>query len=1120
MLYIEQASAGSGKTYTLAFTYIRDLMGVREDGANGYRLRSVDEMRDALGRILAITFTNKATNEMKARIVDKLAKLANTRPDCAGIKVDYLEKLADEFHVDQRRIILQAKLALEVLLHNYADFNVSTIDSFFQTVVRSFTSEIDELAANYQIELDDKMVAKRSVDATLSQVKETVGGTKETSDISAWLQLYIDRKRLNGENWNPFMPSQENIYGGSPSTLRDELKLFFALTDRESFKKNEKKLTEYFHKYGNRFLDLYKAVLKARNNRLNGCATKCTDLINMLVSSGCYRQLQAVSARGIPGCLNSIMAKKPGNTPPAVKWSKTAEDFINGGKLFTAKAIKTGVSDDVRHLEPVVRELFLAVKEWEDCYRRWNESTSNLHLLGLLEALSQNRRRFLSDNNLLQLSSTNQFLHRIICEEDAPFIYERIGAYIDNYLIDEFQDTSRMQWVNLKPLLRESLGRGCDNLIIGDVKQSIYRFRNAEPQLIAHDVPCDPDLEIFPGANGLDVVQSTNWRSCRHVVQFNNTLFRLLATKMPLQMYTGTNLPELYRTVVQKVKKMDEPGYVRVEFGGKQEDNAASIPVLIADMLLRGYRQNEIAILVDKKSDSTAVLNAINKYNASLPQETACINVISDEALTVSSSIAVQIIVSLLELIQYPPGSTKRKEDVRAFLSNYHYMKMLNPELSLHEAMMRHKHGDVAVDGITGLLKHLASLTLPSLVEALENRFLSEEVRNQQAPYLAAFEDLVLDYCDKHPADIASFLRWWNDGKDSFSISSPEGVDAVTLMTIHKSKGLEFNCVIVPAATWSFTPKSSEVLWVKPSLPETVVLNDVPLPPVIPVTLGNVTEESPYSEARNEIYTNTLVDKLNETYVAFTRAKKEIYIFCGTPRSNNLAGILKQILPMMADYIATDSNYLQIQEWRMDPDGIVYEYGIPTHSSAKPLPETEHLKWPVNMNRSALLCNLDKDGNSLEVQSTFESDETLAGIALHEAMRRVATPDRLYSALLGSVAKGAITYEEADKWMHVIAPQMERKPISDWFRRGLKILAERTIFTPLDNSMHIPDRVVIDPPTGDAVVIDYKFGDTEQPEYKKQVREYMHLMKQTKMCHSVKGYIWYVALSKVIPCEE
>lgn len=764
--------------------------------------------------------------------------------------------------------------------------------------------------------------------------------------------------------------------------------------------------------------------------------------------------------------------------------------------------------------------------EWKRVQSEWYASTSRLHQLGMLGVLVNNRQIFLNENNLLQLSNTNQILRQIICEEDAPFIYERIGAYIDHYLIDEFQDTSLMQWENLRPLLRESLGRGCDNLIIGDVKQSIYRFRNAEPDLISKIVPSDTGLDIAAEANGKDVVQSTNWRSSRHIVQFNNTIFELLSCNMSQYISQADCLSELYRTVVQNIHHINMSGFVHLQFNASTDSKSGyeKLPEIINDMLVRGYKLRDIAILVNTNTEAENVLAIINNYNITLSEGDVPINIISDDSLKVASSEAVQAVISLLELILHPAGQDAKSSDISLFLSRYHYQKRHTPELSFDEIMHKHLANEIAVEGLDEILKNMRALTLPAIIESLAANFLSDDVRNKHAAYLSALQDLVIDYCDNQPGDIASFLRWWRNKEDKFSITSPESVDAINLMTIHKSKGLEFNCVIIPSANWDFAPNSNEVLWVSPIFPDNVDTGEIPLPPIIPVCFKDLTDTSPYGEYVRKLVQNTLVDSMNKVYVAFTRAKRELHIFTQEPPSNEnakktkLGYALSKMISLMTSLSDKGERYVCGNEWKQIDEGGIrcYEYGILSNYKQEKdsVIEQNGIGYPIVADRDLLLCEKeDEDGNK-DNPSDSATDE---GTYMHSAMSRVRTVSDLDNALLREVVRGNISREESGNWKQIISSQLQSKEIASWFAPGLSVLNERSILE-VNGDKSRPDRVVVDE-KGNATIIDYKFGDTVSSGNILQVKKYIKLLEDMNVYSSVTGYIWYVKQQKIYKIE-
>lgn len=488
MLQLQRASAGSGKTYMLAKKFIEYFISARdEDGSR--RLRRKQELRDAICHILAITFTNKATNEMKLRIVDKLDALGSWTPRTPSGKVDYLDDFTKDFGATPEDVASICRHALKILLSDYGDFKVSTIDSFFQSVLRTFAYEAD-LDDTYQLELDSGYVTQMGLDTTLDAL--------ESGGAAGGRQSLMDH-RHDGEESGRGQGMEHIPEAGGPNSIYGQVLKASNNLAKEDFKVIREQLDSYFEEHPdfyatyNKLCRVYESDLRRKFDEMRKAARAVRDAFARF----------GLDIKATGGTYLAGRVEKMAHT---WDWNFSDEKSL-GYKIpsFTRKGPSTRVFDprvDNPHLgtpvedevEELAEEMFGKFDSWRkealsDKMRRWRIYSATLPYVGLLQSVRGNARLFLTDSNTVELGETNSILNRIIGDDDAPFIYERMGSRLDHFLIDEFQDTSRLQWSNLYPLLSESEGKGNDNLIIGDAKQSIYRFRNADPSLITEKVP-------------------------------------------------------------------------------------------------------------------------------------------------------------------------------------------------------------------------------------------------------------------------------------------------------------------------------------------------------------------------------------------------------------------------------------------------------------------------------------------------------------------------------------------------------------------------------------------------------------------------------------------------------
>ncbi len=611
MLQLQRASAGSGKTYMLAKKFIEYFISVKDEGGSR-RLRRPQELRDALCHILAITFTNKATNEMKLRIVDKLDALSRWTPDIPLKRVDYLADFTDMFHCNPQDVATLCRHALKTLLSNYGDFKVSTIDSFFQTVLRTFAFEAD-LDDTYQIELDSNYVIQMGLDTTLDEIE--TNGDDSSSDGLAWVKDMMEKKASSGRGWNIFQKQ------ATPNSIYSQVLKASGNLAREDFKEIREQLDAYFEENPNfyatynKLCHFYEHDVREKHAAMQRAARAVRKAfsdagLNMYATAGTY------------------LAGRVDKMAQTWDWDYNDKNLLFNIPEMTRKGPKNRVFDPrvdnpclngpvEDEIEALVVEMYENFDEWRtevfsDKLKRWRIYSATMPYVGLLQSVRGNARLFLTDSNTVELGETNSILNRIIGDDDAPFIYERIGNRLEHFLIDEFQDTSRLQWSNLRPLLAESEGKGNDNLIIGDAKQSIYRFRNADPSLITKKVP--GQFASSCGECGNTPAENTNWRSSRRIVEFNNLFFRFFTRQL------SPDMERLYANTVQPPHHTDDYGYVKVQLfvpDSKADipEHCALIPELIEDMLGRGYAMHDIAVLVDTKEQGGQIIDSIMAYN-------------------------------------------------------------------------------------------------------------------------------------------------------------------------------------------------------------------------------------------------------------------------------------------------------------------------------------------------------------------------------------------------------------------------------------------------------------------------------------------------------------------------
>lgn len=1096
MLTIHKASAGSGKTYTLTYTYIKMLLG-KKDEKGEYHLSTEKNRHRAT---LAITFTNKATDEMKRRIVHQLACLAGIGDE----KSPYESDLCAELHTDSFHLKAHAIEALHELLCDFSNFNISTIDSFFQTVLRTFSREA-EITGNYEVELRDDYVITVGVNEMLSSVNRATDyefdNRHEMIALVSWIKQYINHNISEGKSFNIF---------NRKSNLVETLVSFTGKALTETYKLNAPVIDSYLEDIS-RTLNFAKEVSALTGKLETGFFDMAKEAYGSLVAADAIDGM-------MKDCANSFKA-----------WSERS--WGNGpGKRVRASLddpealYKKNRCPDGNILSLAAEVAAEAVKVY-DSINLLKILRTNVYSLGVIGEIQRQASKFKNENNAILLSDTNDILRRIISEAEAPFIYDRLGVRLRHFLIDEFQDTSRLQWANLRSLVRESLSTDNDNLIIGDEKQSIYRFRNSDPDLIVKVVP--EEFERQSEIRGNNPEENTNWRSSSEVVQFNNTLFSYMAE--------AKGLSDIYSNVVQRIAKRDLHGYVKAVPYDNIDTALSNMTDDIVRQLNSGYRMGDIAILVSTNTNGKAVIDYLLSQKP-LIKELEDLQIMSDDALTISSSAAVRIITSVLSFLDAQQSMFATEEDnddksrkrlpVATIMSRYHYH--LSRGMDKLKAVELTFSGDgVEGDTTANDAADMRCINLPSIVERIISRYLTDEMREAENVYISGFQDVVADFCEGSEGDLHAFMKWWEGfGKEKCALAIPSEVNAIRVMTIHKSKGLEFPCVHVPIVDWSFN-SAKNIEWFKTADDEGNPLgifsrfSPENLPPFIPLATAAILEKGEFAGQYACFAKKSTVDILNKTYVAFTRAVNELIIGYKEVKTlsdssvHGMMGItLGDVTEQWIDRFGENRKYHVALASCCDSDG-TFTFGAPTTKAGEEKIDSSAVKMPSYV-------SLDND-NIWDLSRIEELEEMSLprqkGIILHNIMSLIRTPRDIVRAVRRQAMKGHITDEEIPEYIDTLTKALSDKGVEPWFNGFSRLLNERAFIvsgTDGETRRYRPDRVVW---RADGIidVVDYKFGEEEPKKYIYQVRGYVNNLRKMYPGVTVNGYLWYPLAGRITP---
>ena len=1066
-LTVYKASAGSGKTFTLATEYIRLIV----ENPTNYR------------NILAVTFTNKATEEMKMRILSQLYGIWKGLPESDN----YLQVIVEKTGYPTELIRERAGQGLSNLLHNYNYFRVETIDTFFQSVLRNMARELD-LTTNLKIGLNDVQVEELAVDQLIADLS--------TTDVMLqWILKYIMESISDEKSWNVI--SQIKHFG----------RTIFNNEYKEVSQALEQKMEEkgFFERYTTQLREIRKAaeermilIGESFFDTLEGEGLSIDDLSNKNRGiAGFFLKLQ----KGVfdPSIENATVANCLCNPEKWCAKTHPQRDFI--------LSLAEGVLGDI--LRYAVEE---RSRQWK-LYKSADLTLRHLNQLRLLGSIEKKVRELNENNNRFLLSDTQQLLHALIEGSDSPFIFEKIGTQLEHVMIDEFQDTSTVQWQNFRVLLDEAMSHeGGSNLIVGDVKQSIYRWRSGDWRLLN-------DIEQQFRQQQIETIPlKKNYRSERNVITFNNHFFSHAAEieyqeQQELNPEEAEQLKRAYADVVQEIPEGREAtGEVSVTLLPAEDYQMITLQQVaetISELTERGIPQREIAILVRVNNQIPVIAQY---FLEQMPE----VKIVSDEAFRLDASVAVNLLVSALRLLTHPDDLLTQAAIVKLY-----HIDILKEQTEDNELLLRTNDlNQLLPEAFRTQREVLITMPLYELAERLYAIFELERL-NEQSAYVFAFYDQLASYVSENTADIDSFLAAWDESLCGKTIQSEE-TNGVRILSIHKSKGLEYNYVICPFCDWQLEKQSGNFLWCQP---KEEPFNDLPIAPVDyskNQMLGTIYEK----DYLHEHLQNT-VDNLNLLYVAFTRAKKGLYVFGKRGAKASRSGLIEQCLPLVVQ---------EMPEAILS--GLEDEKGILQFSLASQASPASHASHASPASQNPFLqpaVSIAVDFHYMESQVNFrqsnrsqafieadESDEIerlnyiQTGSVLHQIFSMVRTTDDIEDALKQLQFEGVLYDEQItpERITAMLRKRLQDPRVADWFSPRWNLFNECTILTMEDGEVkeRRPDRVMTDGQHW--VVVDFKFG-SPKPEYGDQVREYMALIKTMQPEAEVNGYLWFVYSNKI-----
>ena len=1084
MLNIYRASAGSGKTYRLTQDYIHLLFDPQKERAHR--------------RILAVTFTNKATDEMKSRILKELHALAQ------GFASDYRADLMAKFRMDEQTVNERAKHILTNILHDYSSFSISTIDRFFQQVIRSFARDIG-VHGGYNLELDSSSTLEQSVDNLFLDLSKA-----ENRQLLNWLTEFAEERIEQSENWN--------MRGNIMELGREVFK--------ESYQHKAEDTNKKLHE--SEFLTNYRKSLRK-------IKTDFEAKVKLVASEG-----MRIMARN--GLTHEDFAYKTTNTLEKIVNGKFeisnrfigfAADVSNCYTKSKPQDIKSAIESAYQNgLQKCFADIVELLQVEIITYNSAILVLKHINTLGILSDLAVQIKKLTDEQNTMLISDTNLLLNKIIDNSDAPFVYEKTGIHVDNYMIDEFQDTSTLQWKNFQPLLDNSLSAGKFNLVVGDVKQSIYRWRNSDWKLLDEKILTDFRPEQIHEEN-----LETNWRSDKNIIDFNNSFFyraaQLLQSKLNenlqavLPVYPSLEtlthkIEHAYANIHQQISPKAATGRVQVSFiprdeneDGWKAESLERLPAILEKLQAQGYRAADICILVRKNDEEQQVIHKLLNYKTTADAKPDyCYDIMGNEGLLIGAAASVRFVLGVLQLFVNPTDS------IQQTIVNYEYARGRQNK-SENEALNAcfstiPKDENVFSPLFSSVennqLYALQHSSLYDMVEQIISLF-GVGAWHNEAVFVQAFQDVVFRFSNNKTADLNSFLTWWKKHGEKQCISTPDNQNAMRIMTVHKSKGLDFKVVVMPFCDWDIDSRMRNILWCEPTV---APFNELPL---LPIEYGSKLGNSIFAESYFDEQMHQYIDSLNVAYVAFTRAKNELICLSPAPKKevegldkiNSLSTLLTTCFQVNTPGL--DAQFIPLTNSFNEQEKL-FELGEPTQAVYSDKPSTDINEkvnnYPSVSSSDRLRIRHQSLDYLLENQQLTDSRLNY-GIIMHDILKQITHKSDQQNAIADLVRSGRISEEESKTVEEELLHFWNMPETESWFSLDARVLNETTILIPT-GEQYRPDRVVIR--GNEATIVDYKFGDKESKTYLQQVQQYMNLIAE--MGYSTSGFVCYVSLKKVV----
>ena len=1090
MFKIYASSAGPGKTYTLSREYMK-LSLMNDPGRGKFN-------PFYFKHILAVTFTNFAANEMKERILSNFEKLGNyynLDPKSQKKLNPLIEQLLEAINEIQEEklgksdLIWRSQQIFSTIIHHYSDFSVSTIDSFVQRVVKAFSEEL-ELPFNFEVSIEQEVLLAAAIEKLVTKIGQTQSGY-----LTKAIVQFVGNKLENGKSWN---------------TVAEELQVFGRDVLDEKFEVSLSKINQLstFE-----ILQIRKNLNEYIKNCRHGLTQKANQILEIIEANSLIAKDFYQGSKGLHSYLKKFEADFDlEDTTP----NKYVLEGINDGKFYTKKKGNTSIENTI---DSIAQSLIEAINEIEGQkfemipkFNLFNNLQQHFYKISLLAEIKTELDILQQENATIHISNFNKAIFKIVSTEPIPFIYERLGERYQHLLIDEFQDTSIVQWQNFLPLISNSLGYGNFNLAVGDAKQAIYRWRGGEMEQIVHlhekkinkllskNDPGEYLKDHYDNLRGQILAGSlnTNYRSCKEIIAFNNQLFEFIKNN-----YAG-KFPLLTSVYNQDFKQETPPtplsgGHIQIDLHQEKIDNwEEEIVSKIEEITLQGFNFSDIAILCRGNKDAKKV--AIYLKNKG-------IDVVSEDSLLLSASAIINFVISILQVIHSPQMALVKYQAIYLYFQTLQNRVPNQEESLLIKEAIEDPSGaaffdffekfDIKIDQA-----RFQQSTVYEMVEFILKYFDLYEQKNE-LNYIFRFLDVVIEFSSTKSGHLIDFLQYWTEKKDKISIILSATANAIKVTSIHKSKGLEFPVVIVPNCQWETVPKTGSAMYVSLAempYPELEISNNGQLKKldVGLVTINKELSETQLSEVYATEMERTFIENINLLYVALTRPTHRLYLIINEKLTESKANT-PHVGYLLRDFLTEKNLYHNTTDECIFEQGNTFVQDKPKSKTEKTI-EIENIFVNDYTQKLKLRTTADKVFDLEEFKNSKDW-----GNKVHEALALVNTKADIDDALFYSLSKGHISKEEKEKMEKSINEVIEISEIKMLYSTENQIFNEKEILS--KKGIYRTDRTVI-LPDGSVFIVDYKTGQKSES-HVKQVAQYLRLYRLMGY-ENVKGVLVYL----------